>query len=377
MQSIDNHLNQEHIRNAFHHNTGMTIDELLSPISDEQPSGESLKSNGVYNKIKKARSADDPNLPMGVWQHNLKVADWDEVSNVALRALSGKSKDLQIAIWLLEAQIHKHGFAGIAPSIHLIIELCAKFWQDIHPQIEVDDDLDYRTNLIAWVNDKLQPIIKQLPITDSRNEIQYSWADWEMAIQVEQLSDQASNKKSQYVSTQSIFQSIAITPIEFYRDLHSNISNAIITIDSFSGFLDDKCGEQAPSLNSFKTLLLEIRETLTAQVQPRNIMVMPADEIQKITETLESSQSISNNGDGNGSNDNNANTNSREKAYRQLAEAAEFLMKDDPHSPSPYLVFKAIEWGKLNTAELYQELFVEYQGQLNIFEMLGLDISKQ
>jgi type VI secretion system protein ImpA len=375
MQSIDNNLNQEHIKNEFHQNTGITIDELLSPISDEQPSGESLKSNGVYNKIKNARTADDPNLPMGVWQHNLKVADWDEVSNVALRALSGKSKDLQIAIWLLEAQIHKHGFSGIAPSIHLIMELCAKFWQDMHPQIEVDDDLDYRTNLIAWVNDKLQPTLKQLPITDSRNEIQYSWADWEMAIQIEQLSDQTTNKKGQYVSTQSIFQSIAITPIEFYRELHSNISDAIITIDSFSRLLDEKCGEEAPSLNNFKTLLLEIRETLTAQVQPRNIMTMPASDNEHVTETLVSDPNMSNNG--NGSDDNNPSANSRENAYRQLAEAAEFLMKDDPHSPSPYLVFKAIDWGKLNTAELYQELFVEYQGQLNIFEMLGLDISKQ
>jgi type VI secretion system protein ImpA len=312
---------------------------------------------------------------MGVWQHNLKVADWDDVSNVALRALSGKSKDLQIAIWLLEAQIHKHGFSGIAPSIHLIMELCAKFWQDMHPQIEVDDDLDYRTNLIAWVNDKLQPTLKQLPITDSRNEIQYSWADWEMAIQIEQLSDQTTNKKGQYVSTQSIFQSIAITPIEFYRELHSNISDAIITIDSFSRLLDEKCGEEAPSLNNFKTLLLEIRETLTAQVQPRNIMTMPASDNEHVTETLVSDPNMSNNG--NGSDDNNPSANSRENAYRQLAEAAEFLMKDDPHSPSPYLVFKAIDWGKLNTAELYQELFVEYQGQLNIFEMLGLDISKQ
>lgn len=51
-------------------------------------------------------------------------------------------------------------------------------------------------------------------------------------------------------------------------------------------------------------------------------------------------------------------------------------MRDDPHSPVPYLILKGIEWGNLNTAELYQELFVQYQGQLNIFEILGLEISQ-
>ena len=66
----------------------------------------------------------------------------------------------------------------------------------------------------------------------------------------------------------------------------------------------------------------------------------------------------------------------RNDAYARLAEAAEYIAMDDSHSPVPYLVYKAIDWGQLNTAELYQELFVQYQGQLNIFEILGLDISQ-
>jgi type VI secretion system protein ImpA len=36
-------------------------------------------------------------------------------------------------------------------------------------------------------------------------------------------------------------------------------------------------------------------------------------------------------------------------------------------------VRRATEWGSLNTVELYQELFLRLGGQLNIFEMLGLE----
>jgi type VI secretion system protein ImpA len=40
----------------------------------------------------------------------------------------------------------------------------------------------------------------------------------------------------------------------------------------------------------------------------------------------------------------------------------------------PYLVFKAIDWGRLDTAELYRELFVENRGNLNIFDLLGVEV---
>jgi type VI secretion system protein ImpA len=52
-------------------------------------------------------------------------------------------------------------------------------------------------------------------------------------------------------------------------------------------------------------------------------------------------------------------------------------MQLEPHSPVPYLVQRASNWGQMNTAQLYQELFLDLGGQLNIFEMLGLDASSQ
>ena len=64
---------------------------------------------------------------------------------------------------------------------------------------------------------------------------------------------------------------------------------------------------------------------------------------------------------------------SREQAYQYLSAAADYLSKEDSHSPVPYLIFKAIDWGRLNTTELYQELFVRHGGSLNIFDLVGLE----
>ena len=63
----------------------------------------------------------------------------------------------------------------------------------------------------------------------------------------------------------------------------------------------------------------------------------------------------------------------RNDAYAQLDAAADFLMRLEPHSPAPYLVRRAIEWGNLNTVALYQELFVRLGGQISIFELLGIE----
>ena len=40
-------------------------------------------------------------------------------------------------------------------------------------------------------------------------------------------------------------------------------------------------------------------------------------------------------------------------------------------------VRKAIEWGNLTTPELYHQLFVQHQGQLSIFELLGINTEEK
>src|SRR4051812_43072758 len=85
---------------------------LLAPISPEMPAGENLRYEELYDRIRNARR-EDPDLPMGVWETDLKRADWSLVEALCTEALEQRTKDLQIAIWLLEARIVLHGFSGV------------------------------------------------------------------------------------------------------------------------------------------------------------------------------------------------------------------------------------------------------------------------
>ena len=63
---------------------------------------------------------------------------------------------------------------------------------------------------------------------------------------------------------------------------------------------------------------------------------------------------------------------SRANAYVMLELAAAYLKQTEPHSPTPYLVTRAVTWGRLSLPELMQEVLRE-EGDLNrYFSMLGV-----
>ena len=62
----------------------------------------------------------------------------------------------------------------------------------------------------------------------------------------------------------------------------------------------------------------------------------------------------------------------RAEAYRRLAEAAAYLLRTEPHSPTPYLVKRAVAWGGMTLTELLQE-FVHNPNDLRaIYTLLGI-----
>ena len=63
---------------------------------------------------------------------------------------------------------------------------------------------------------------------------------------------------------------------------------------------------------------------------------------------------------------------SRAEAYQLLELAAAYLMREEPHSPTPYLVNRAVAWGRMPLPQLMQEVLRE-DGDLNrYFSMIGV-----
>lgn len=355
---------------------GYSLDDLLAPIGEGQV-GESVRHNGVYFKIKEARRADDPTLPQGIWTHELKVADWESVEQTALSALCHKSKDLQLGVWLMESSIHRYGFAGIAPAAVLIRSLCETYWETMYPQME-DGDIEFRTNPINWINEKLALPLRLIPLTQAGiDDLEVSWNDWDTAQRHEQLKrQQPDNLRLDGPSSESFKQHMAATPVSFFLHQHEQLQDGLQAIDDLSAWLDNACGDHSPSLSEISQLLNQILAMISGELKRRGVSLSAAE---GETNHEGSSSGVSDGGEhasgaGNGGSGGDGPIRNRADAFACLHRAAEFLMQDDPHSPVPYLIYTACHWGEQSAPDLYQELFLNRGGQLNIFELMGLSV---
>ncbi|HZX30949.1 MAG TPA: type VI secretion system protein TssA [Rhodocyclaceae bacterium] len=372
-------------QNYFASQLGVPWDALLTPIAPDQPTGKSVRGNGVYSAIKEARREDDPTLPQGAWAYELKRADWRKVSDIAVHAIASKSKDLQLAAWLLEAQINLSGFDGIASCVLLMDELCNAYWQELHPQME-GGDAEYRANILDWANDKLLPAIRQIPVTACGRGQEYHWADWEQAKRNEQIKAAHGNRPDLQLDGPSLNEfatAMAGTPTEAHMALYRKLAEALESIETLTATLDRLWGEDhdknAPSLNALASLLEQVQALVAAELYKRGVRLSAAAGGDKPEKADDGSGGNAGGGGGSAGGDggdggsyDQGPIRDRTDAYARLAAAADFLMRVEPHSPAPYLVKRAVDWGNLNTAELYHEVFVRFGGQLSIFELLGI-----
>ncbi len=67
----------------------------------------------------------------------------------------------------------------------------------------------------------------------------------------------------------------------------------------------------------------------------------------------------------------------RESAYRQLEQIAEFLQRTEPHSPIPYLVRRAITWGRMPLPQLMQEMLKQEGDVQRLFGLLGVPMESE
>ena len=139
-------------------------DDFLGPVSADQPAGTDLRWTAEWDRIKEARRADD-DLESGKWaKKEQKTADWRLVEELASGMLRNRSKDLQLALWLTEAGMKRHGFPGLRDGLRLTRELLVRYWDDgLYPPME--DGPEDRAGPFEWLNNKLVDSITAIPIT--------------------------------------------------------------------------------------------------------------------------------------------------------------------------------------------------------------------
>src|SRR5271157_2537158 len=252
------------------------IDAVLAPIAGGNPAGEDLRYSQTYEEIKEARKFDEP-LDMGHWKREIKSADWDKVTNLSIDALSTKSKDLQIAVWLAEALMLTEGFEGLVTGIKIITGLLQDYWEQLYPPVE-EGDLDFRAAPLEFMNERFWSTVKQIPLTDESKTPGYSWLKWQQSREVGYDSDTRNkygdvdeNRKRKRdedvaegkVTAEEFDSAVAISSASFYKSLSDLLLLCLDEFKIFDATIDEKFGQQAPRLAELGNAIEECNQLVT------------------------------------------------------------------------------------------------------------------
>jgi type VI secretion system protein ImpA len=363
----------------------LDIAELLAVIPGENPAGQSVRYDGTHDAIQAARWADDA-LEQGDWVRQVKVADWPAVIALATEALTAKGKDLQTTVWLVEALVKQYGFAGLRDGLQLLRELQERFWPSLYPAVE-DGDLEPRVAPLAWLNEKLPPSIREVPLTQSRDGQNYAWWRWEQSRAMDNLGrrDQAAlaaELADGKITGEQFDKAVEATSPTFYQALFEDLNQTWEEYERLDRMVEAKFGREAPSLlqlkqaiESCRVLIGEIAQkkgVLEPAPTPREPEPTPASVAEREPEPSPSVQLPSQRAIALHQGAVPLEPQNRADALRRLAAVADYFHRTEPHSPVAYLVQRAVRWGEMPLEEWLRDVIANEDVLARVHETLGL-----
>lgn len=334
-------------------------DDLLNPISEDNPSGKSLRYERVYDQIKEARTEDDESIPSGDWQRQAKRADFVLVIKLAGEALATKSKDLQLVAWLTEAQIKREGISALEPCLQLFLKIQQEFWDTLHPEIE-DGDVGMRTVPIEWTANRLAGLLREAPLTSSKLNFYEYKQSRSIGYEADASSNEAKAKirelaiKDGKATAEDFDKALAATPKTFYVGLESDLNNALESLQQLQEFCEEKYGDDGPSFSKLRAAIEEVKQVVVSllnekrklepdqleQVEAGEVVEEPA--VQQETETLVVAQAAPKKVKAL-----TAEPADWNDAVARVNACAQYLQTQRSGSPIPYLLQMAVRWGEL------------------------------
>lgn len=354
------------------------VNELLNPISEDNPCGEDLRLDAsvesIYYKLRDCRNTArkeerqaliDPDnfddIPEG----------WIVLAELAVEALKSKTKDLEVTAWLIEAITRIEGFKGFNKGYVLAKEFIKQYWEKgLYPQ-EDEDGLLTRVSPISGLNGydgngSLIMPLKSIPITQTSQEDNYVFWQYEQALQIERIDDPEKRQKrlaSGAVTLDDITRSVQATSASYYQELSGELENAKENYRTFVEALDSVTEELPQPTSNIKNALEECSDAINhlakdkiAEMQLEEVITDDSDDSEEPKVKIQTDKAILD----------------RQQALKQLEEIAMFFRKTEPHSPVSYMINQTVQWSQLPLPELLQKLIPDTDARENYFKLSGI-----
>lgn len=352
----------------------MNQEELLAPVAGPNGCGEDMLFSDAFDRITEMRRFDDPSLSQGEWVTEIKEADWPGVVRECTQLLSGKTKDLRLAVWMTEALSCTKGFDGLAEGYALTAGLMDQYWDGIHPLPE-DDDLEQRIGVLDWLLAQSPRLVRQIPVTQSPRG-RFSSLDLASAQALEQAMErnpgEAESMKAQAHLTQEAFDAARRdTPGAFFAQTAQSARQALDALARLEASVDARLGMEGPGFSAARDALKGVIDQLGRFARDAGVHADVAASDVPVTEPgIASEQSTPAVSPVVSAMPGPIQT--RAQAISQLKAVAEFFRRTEPHSPVAYLADKAAKWGDMSLHEWLRTVVKDEGALSHVEELLGV-----
>ncbi len=359
----------------------LDLAELLSPITPEQPAGVDLRKSSEYEAVFSAlkdafdsavhwedegEKAKDPYLETHereLLMKNLRIPDWDAVSEQAVEILSRRSKDLRVTAWLIEALVRTRGVAGLHFGLQLLRELCQTYWDQIYERPDASG-VTMTVAPIAKLGRRMcLQAIRSMPILASSSYGKLSARDYRASQGLERLTDGDERQRQiddgvlPLAEFDAAAAAVAAEEWDSVRAMFEATSNEV---DQLNRWLNDRCGSEAPSLGGVASAVQECLEVVD-QLAPVPTAAASGSAVgdKPVEGTVPSvSGAIT----------------TRREAFETLRRVAQFFRDTEPQSPLCWQLERVVRLGQLAFPDLLVEIVRDGEARAALAREIGTDL---
>lgn len=232
------------------------LQALLNEVSSEQPCGEHLEYDPAYLDITKNIAGKPEDLITG---EKALPPNWRDIQKAAL-ALLNRTKDMQIVLYLLRALIPLEGMLGFRDGLKLLADLLEKYWDDIHPLLDPDDNFDptTRVNILEELSNfdaVLRPLTLAV-LVESKSVGRFCLRDIHIATDKIELPEGTTKPDINIIKA-----AFLDVPSENLKATYQAVNESAALLERMDTFVSEKVGiGSGPDLSAIKSLVKEIRQ---------------------------------------------------------------------------------------------------------------------
>jgi type VI secretion system protein ImpA len=302
-------------------------DKLLEPVSEESPCGDDLEYDPAFGELERAAQGKEGH-EIGDKEIPAEPPVWSDVSEAA-EALFERTKDLRVAVPLVHARLNLDGVSGLASGLELINKMLHEFWDDLHPELDAEDDNDptLRMNTLMPLNGQNEFIgsLDRAVLVSSKTLGRFSMRDIRLAngeISTPEGDDTATPDPTHI---EAAFLDCELEELTANSDA---VTQCIDTLQDLESYAREQVGtEFAPDLSALSAGLKAVHNILRNQLARRGVEL----------DAVEGEAA----GDGVAPASVPGEIRSRDDAIRVLDQVCEYFRKNEPSSPVPLLLQRA------------------------------------